>query len=281
MKFKYLMTIPLGYLFLSYARDFSLIIFRYNIPTPLDNIIYVCLDILVVFFFVFLYNKYILKEQLSDIYVCRPAPRLKWVAAAILLSTFVLCCCLFLTEGTLVKENLSVEETVEVVSTTILSGGVRAAVTEEMIFRGFIFNSLRKMKGPKTAVMVSSILFAAMHLVNINIFSIYNVISLLIAISIIGCAFALIVLETGSIWSGVAFHAIYNILSGDMDILHVSTNQMFPAVWSYTPVKEYRWITGIIGSDDIETGFPAMAGFIIVIIAALYSIKKKKRQVAR
>ncbi|MDO5390700.1 MAG: type II CAAX endopeptidase family protein [Eubacteriales bacterium] len=281
MKFKYLMTIPLGYLFLSYARDFSLIIFRYNIPTPLDNIIYVCLDILVVFFFVFLYNKYILKEQLSDIYVCRPAPRLKWVAAAILLSTIVLCCCLFLTEGTLVKENLSAEETVEVVSTTILSGGVRAAVTEEVIFRGFIFNSLRKMKGPKTAVMVSSILFAVMHLVNINIFSIYNVISLLIAISIIGCAFALIVLETGSIWSGVAFHAIYNILSGDMDILHVSTNQMFPAVWSYTPVKEYRWITGIIGSDDIETGFPAMAGFIIVIIATLYSIKKKKRQVAR
>jgi ascorbate-specific PTS system EIIC-type component UlaA len=51
---------------------------------------------------------------------------------------------------------------------------------------------------------------------------------------------------------------------------------MFPAVWSYTPVREYRWITGIAGSSDIETGLPAMIGFIIVIMIALYFIKKKR-----
>jgi membrane protease YdiL (CAAX protease family) len=122
----------------------------------------------------------------------------------------------------------------------------------------------------------SAVLFAAMHLVNIDTSNVHRVISILVAITIIGCAFALIVLETGSIWSGVAFHAIYNIISGDTDILHVSTDQVFPAVWSYTPVREYRWITGIAGSDDIETGLPAMIGFIVVIIAALYFIKKKR-----
>ena len=62
------------------------------------------------------------------------------------------------------------------------------------------------MKGTKFAVAGSSILFAVMHLVNIDTSNVYNVISLLIAIFLIGCAFALIVLETGSIWSGVVFH---------------------------------------------------------------------------
>jgi membrane protease YdiL (CAAX protease family) len=277
MKFKYLMTIPLGYLILFLAQEFSLTVFRFYIPTPLDDILYVALDILVVLLFVYLYNKYILKQQWSDISVCRPLPQLKWVAAAVLLSTFVLCCCLFLTEGTFAKENLSVEKTISVVSTTILSTGLRAAVTEEVVFRGFIFGSLKKWKGTKFAVVVSAVLFAVMHFVNIDISNVHNVVSLVVAITIIGCAFALIVLETGSIWSGVAFHAIYNIISGDTDILHVSTDQTFPAVWSYTPVKEYRWITGIAGSADIETGLPAMIGFIIVIIVALYFIKKKQR----
>jgi membrane protease YdiL (CAAX protease family) len=199
------------------------------------------------------------------------------VVTAILLSTFVLCCCLFLTKGTFSKGNLSTEKTISIVSTTILSTGLRAAVTEEVVFRGFIFGSLRKIKGNKFAVVISAVLFAAMHFVNIDITNIPNVISLTVAITIIGCAFALIVLETGSIWSGVVFHAIYNIISGDTDILHVSTDQTFPAIWSYTPIKEYRWITGIAGSNDIETGLPAMIGFTIVIIVALYLIKKKKQ----
>ena len=69
-----------------------------------------------------------------------------------------------------------------------------------------------------------------MHLVNIDTSNLYNVISLLIAITIVGIAFALIVLETGSIWSGVVFHGVYNIISGDLDILHVSVNQGFSGI---------------------------------------------------
>ncbi|WP_195659306.1 hypothetical protein [Blautia wexlerae] len=61
MKIKYLLTIPLGYLILSLSRKFSLTVFRYNIPLPLDEIIYVSLDILAVLFLVYLYDKYVLK----------------------------------------------------------------------------------------------------------------------------------------------------------------------------------------------------------------------------
>lgn len=276
MKLKYFMTIPLGYLILFFSQRFGLYQSRYDMPVLLEKFIYVSLDIFAVLFFVYLYNKYVLKEQWSDIYVCRPAPSMKWIIIAFLLSTGVLCCCIFLTKGTFAKGDFSRESVIGAVSNTILSGGPRAGITEEVVFRGLIFSSLKKACGSKIAVIGSAVLFALMHLVNIDTSNLYNVISLLIAITISGIAFALIVLETGSIWSGVVFHGVYNIISGDLDILHVSVNQGFPAFWTYTPVREYRWITGIIGSDDIETGLPAMIGFIIVIIIALKSMEKKK-----
>lgn len=275
-KLKCLMTIPLGYLILAFSRNLSLRVFRYGLPSPVDEFIYVGIDVLAVIFLVYLYNQYVLKLQWRDIYVCRPAPRTKWVFIAVLLSSVVLCCCLFLTQGTLVRGDVSREKAIDLFFNTVLGGGLRAAVTEEIIFRGLIFSSLQKVKGTKIAIIGSAVLFAAMHLVNIDITNIHNVISLLVAITIVGCAFSLIVIETGSIWSGVAFHGIYNIISGDMDILHVSAAESFPSIWLYKMDREYRWITGIIGSDDIETGLPAMIGFIIVIIVALYLIKKKQ-----
>ena len=181
MKLKYFMTIPLGYLILFFSQRFGLYESRYDMPVLLEEFIYVSLDIFAVLFFVYLYNKYVLKEQWSDIYVCRPAPSMKWIIIALLLSTGVLCCCIFLTKGTFAKGDFSRESVIGAVSNTILSGGPRAGITEEVVFRGLIFGSLRKACGSKIAVIVSAILFAAMHLVNIDTSNLYNVISLLSA----------------------------------------------------------------------------------------------------
>ena len=71
MKLKYFMTIPLGYLILFFSQRFGLYESRYDMPVLLEEFIYVSLDIFAVLFFVYLYNKYVLKEQWSDIYVCR------------------------------------------------------------------------------------------------------------------------------------------------------------------------------------------------------------------
>ena len=71
MKLKYFMTIPLGYLILFFSQRFGLYQSRYDMPVLLEEFIYVSLDIFAVLFFVYLYNEYVLKEQWSDIYVCR------------------------------------------------------------------------------------------------------------------------------------------------------------------------------------------------------------------
>lgn len=76
-------------------------------------------------------------------------------------------------------------------------------------------------------------------------------------------------------------NCVYNILSGDLDIFHIAfgdptdISNINPHIWTYTPIEEARWIRGISGSCDVETGLPAMIGFLLVIFFAYKSLKKK------
>lgn len=277
-KIKYLLSIPLGYFILSLSQSFGNSVYRSDLPAWSAQVIYMCLDIFAVAFLVYLYNRYILKGTWSELSVCRPLPRPRWIAAALILSFTVLGCCILLTDGTWTSGRLSTAEALERIFDAVLYGGICAGVTEEMIFRGLMLGSLEKACGTKIAIPVSAFCFAVMHYGNIDPTP-GNVVSLLVSITVIGCAFALITKETGSIWSAALFHGLYNLISGDMDIVHIAspkTDRISTALWTYTTDREYRRITGIAGSEDIETGLPALIGFALMIFLALYWIKKKQ-----
>lgn len=70
---------------------------------------------------------------------------------------------IFFTKGTFEKGNLTYKEIIDVVTISILSSGIKAAVTEEIVFRGMILRLLQNTFGKKCAVFVSSFLFAVYH----------------------------------------------------------------------------------------------------------------------
>lgn len=59
-------------------------------------------------------------------------------------------------KGTFEKGNLTYKEIIDVVTISILSSGIKAAVTEEIVFRGMILRLLQNTFGKKCAVFVSS-----------------------------------------------------------------------------------------------------------------------------
>ena len=61
-----------------------------------------------------------------------------------------------------------------------------------------------------------------------------KVIMMIISVEIAGIALALVTEQTGSIWSSVMIHCLYNILSGESQIFHIDVAQNFPAIWMYT-----------------------------------------------
>ena len=82
----------------------------------------------------------------------------------------------------------------------ILSIGVYPAVFEELGFRGFVFNSVRDVAGPSSAIVISSMSFAIMH---------QNLISLF---WLVPFAFWLGYMRNkyDTIWYGVAAHFAFN-----------------------------------------------------------------------
>lgn len=86
----------------------------------------------------------------------------------------------------------------------LLAGGVIVApVVEEVFFRGFVFAGLRQRYGWKKAALISSALFAVIHVTP----------TALIPVFILGCIFAYLYHRSNSIWPAVLMHVSTNALA--------------------------------------------------------------------
>ncbi|MFQ7716580.1 MAG: type II CAAX prenyl endopeptidase Rce1 family protein [Blautia sp.] len=119
-------------------------------------------------------------------------------------------------------------------------------------------------------------LFAVYHFDGIDTSDIKKVIMMIISVEIAGIALALVTEQTGSIWSSVMIHCLYNILSGESQIFHIDVAQNFPAIWMYTVNSKNMLLTGINGSVGFTASIPTMAGFTGIILMVIYDEKKKK-----
>lgn len=82
----------------------------------------------------------------------------------------------------------------------VLAGAVLAPLAEETFFRGLVFRSYLEAKGPLTAYLVSSTVFALLHL-NLPAFA---------PILVLGLVLAWLYRTTGSLLPGVLAHAVNN-----------------------------------------------------------------------
>ena len=81
-----------------------------------------------------------------------------------------------------------------------LVGVVFAPIVEEIFFRGFVFQGFRQRYGWVSAMLLSSVIFAAAHLDPVA----------LIPIFILGCLLAYMYHRSNSIWPGVILHFLVN-----------------------------------------------------------------------
>lgn len=88
--------------------------------------------------------------------------------------------------------------------TAIISMAVIVApIAEEFLFRGYIYGVLRRYAGQIPAMILSSVLFAAMHL---------HLPSML-GLTILACILCRLYERTGSLWSNIVVHSSFNAIS--------------------------------------------------------------------
>jgi membrane protease YdiL (CAAX protease family) len=96
----------------------------------------------------------------------------------------------------------------------LIGGAVVAPVVEELFFRGFVFAGLRPRYGWQKAALISSALFALIHLIPTAIIPIF----------ILGYIFAYLYHRSNSIWPAILMHAATNGLALGAAYLLANTN---------------------------------------------------------
>ena len=122
--------------------------------------------------------------------------------------------------------------------------GLLPAIFEEVCFRGGLQNILtRWFKGPWLAIILTSIIFSAVHI------SYYG----FLVRAVLGAVLGLIFYYSGSLWLSILFHFLYNGLQ--LTALYVTSTSITKS------------------SKDIEDNFPLWAG-VVALVLIIYAFIK-------
>ncbi len=133
---------------------------------------------------------------------------------------------------------------------------VPAALTEELTFRGYALTLLQRAWGARAAVIVTSVAFGLMHLLNPGV----SVRSVLI-VALAGVFLAIVRLAFDSLWSAWMAHVAYNFVQ--LAVFHTSVSGIALPQPGYRAVSTGpEWLTG--GSWGPEAGVAAALGMLVI-----------------
>ena len=151
--------------------------------------------------------------------------------------------------------------------------GLTAGVCEEFVFRGLIMRTLERCWNSVVAVLVPSVVFGFMHAFNKDL-GLVDFLLLMVAGTSVGIMFSLIALQSGTIWSGAAVHAIWDAIIGQLIFITETADSgtVTNYLYKYELLSKNIWLTG--GRFGVESALPAVVGYILVSLMALALIRK-------
>lgn len=156
--------------------------------------------------------------------------------------------------------------------------GLPAGICEELIFRGMIFRYMKKTLGQKAAIIAPAILFACVHILNMQTFNLLDLLLLILAGSSVAVMFTFFALNSNSIWPGALAHSLWNFLIiGNVFGIGEIVNGKPNASYIIIPVNSAsKLLTG--GNFGVEAALPSIIGYILVSIC-IYLICKNKKDI--
>ncbi|HEU5184246.1 MAG TPA: CPBP family intramembrane glutamic endopeptidase [Gemmatimonadaceae bacterium] len=146
-----------------------------------------------------------------------------------------------------------------------------AAMYEELMLRGYPLAVLRETLGWRWAIVITSVVFGALHVFNEN-----SVVIAIVVVTVAGVFLGAIVYKTESLWTATAAHFAWNLALAVAFHTAVSGNEF--------PAGDYRvidggpdWATG--GAWGPEGGAGAIGGMLIAA-ALLLRRRRQPREAA-
>lgn len=140
-------------------------------------------------------------------------------------------------------------------------------MSEEVIFRGYLMNSIGGKHNAAIAVAVSSIAFAIVHLANPGI-----TIIAFINLTLFGIFAGLYVICFDDIWGACAIHSIWNFTQGNVFGISVSGTGSVDSIFRVTAVNKNAFLSG--GEFGIEGSIFTTLVLITASIIVFLKIRK-------
>lgn len=146
--------------------------------------------------------------------------------------------------------------------------------SEEILCRGYFMNSIARRYPMWVAVLVSSVVFAWMHMPN-------NGLSLvaLLDLTLFGVFAALVTIRTGSVWFASGFHSAWNFFQGNIFGVKVSGMDMYASLFRFVPDPAKAWLNG--GDFGIEGSLLSPAFTAAMILFLLFRDRRKTQKIRR
>lgn len=206
--------------------------------------------------------------------ITKPRSLAHWLLCSVLLPLGVITFYLALVPGKLeLPGELNTDQIIRWIGYTVFFVGLSPGIIEELVFRGMLFGTLKRLWGLKTAVLLPSVLFSLIHLLKVDFHDPLAVMLLLFGGTTVGVMFSMIRIQSESIWSGAFVHGVWNATFSIIAIGSTLTdNTIIKYVLnSHNPLLES-------GDMGIEVGLPAILFYAAVAgYACILCFREKRR----
>jgi len=135
--------------------------------------------------------------------------------------------------------------------------------TEELLFRGYLFQTIARGAGFWWATLVTSLLFGAGHGYNPG-----ETVIGLVQLALMGPIFCVAVRATGSIWWGIGLHGAWDYAENFLFGAHDSGNPCFGTLMDLAPRGNVYWSGGLTGPEGsvFGLGVAAVIGVYVWVV---------------
>lgn len=181
-----------------------------------------------------------------------------WQGAAVVLPVSVMCC-FFLFSGNIMHSLWAKQHTAQILASGVFFTGISVAVVEEFTFRGIILRALETRWHPRTALVLTSLLFGLLHALEQKL-PLVETLQVFTAISFLGFMLGAVVLQSGNVWNAVWMHMMWNVLIVG-GIIHFGDTADVYSFYSYVMSTRSLLISG--GAFGVEASVISVAGYML------------------
>ena len=148
-----------------------------------------------------------------------------------------------------------------------------AATLEELVYRCLLFRLLERAWGTKLALVVQAVVFAMQHLENVEQGGIWDVVTMLVAVTVVGLLWAGVFILARNLWVVAANHAAWNftILLSGMPLSGIEDWRKFAPFESRFAGPD--WLTG--GMFGPESSLLVISSTTVVVVLLLRAARRR------